>query len=104
LGVVLSLATARTYARNAVWHDPARFFTAMAEDSPDSSRAHASHAAAIALLRQSIANWPGVPERHYNLANELVATNDLAAAAAEYQRAIALNPRSLPRSRTSATR
>lgn len=102
LGVLLMLATARTYTRNAVWHDPARFFTAMVEDSPGSSRAHASFADVLAddgrlddavrsyqrALTIEPKNWLA----HYNLGNTQLKRGDVGATVAAYEATLALEP------------
>jgi Tfp pilus assembly protein PilF len=100
--LVVALYGLRTVARNAVWHDPVGFFTAMAADAPRSARSHRELGTVLADVgrfdearrefEQSLAIKPEDASTLYNFGNALGHQGRLDEAVALYQRAIAKKP------------
>jgi len=102
VGLVVALFGVRTVARNAVWHDPIGFFTAMVADAPRSARSHRelgtvlADAGRFAEARQafeaSLAIKPDDGNTLYNFGNALGHEGRFDEAAALYERALAKKP------------
>jgi Tfp pilus assembly protein PilF len=102
LAAVIALYAARTVDRNAVWHDPVRFFGAMVVDAPRSARSHRELGTALADVgrfaearhefEQSLAIKPDDANTLYNFGNALGHQGRYDEAAAVYRRALERKP------------
>ncbi|HMC83410.1 MAG TPA: tetratricopeptide repeat protein [Candidatus Polarisedimenticolia bacterium] len=102
LGVVLVFGSARTIARNRIWHDDGVFAVATAVDAPRSAKAqhnlgaylqdHGDLAGAEKAYRRASELAPDWADTFSNRAGVLVRMGHSEEAISEYRRAIALRP------------
>ena len=102
LGLVLALYAVRTWTRNAVWHDPLTFFSAMVVDAPRSARSHREIGTALAAagrfdesrraFERALAIKPRDPATLYNLGNALVQAQQIEQAIDAYTGALEVKP------------
>lgn len=109
IGVVGALVTANlaaSWARNAVWRDPATFFRAQVAEAPRSAKARFNLGAELAAegddagaereYEEALRILPDYPEALHNLGNLLRRRGEPARALELYRRALELQPEFLP--------
>jgi tetratricopeptide (TPR) repeat protein len=102
LVLLVALYGARTWTRNAVWHDPVTFFSGMVADAPQSARSQreigalfadlGKFDAARAAFDRSLAIRPNDAATLYNLGNAFVQEGRFDDAIATYHRALEAKP------------
>lgn len=102
LALLVACGAARTWTRNAVWHDPMAFFSTLVVTAPRSAAAHTGYADALAEAgrlpearteyERALAIAPTHWRALYNYGNALLASGDLAAAIDAYERCLAIAP------------
>ena len=102
LVLVLLAGSARTIARNNVWHDDGTFALATFRDAPSSAKAqfnwgvfleeHSRSSEAEGAYREAARLAPDWSDPRYNLAGILAASGRLSEAIEEYRAALAIRP------------
>ena len=102
LTLLLLAGSARTFARNRVWHDDGSFAFATAANAPTSAKAqfnlgvfleeHSDPAGAAAAYARAAGLAPSWADAHFNLAGVLSRTSRLPEAIQAYHRALDLRP------------
>lgn len=102
LAVLLLLGSARTMARNRVWHDDGSFAFATATDAPTSAKAqfnlgvfleeHGDPRSAAAAYGRAAQLAPAWADAQFNRAGALAKSGEAAEAVAAYRRALELQP------------
>lgn len=102
LALLLLAGSARTLARNRVWHDDASFAFATAANAPTSAKAqfnlgvfleeHADPAGAVTAYARAAQLAPDWADAHFNLAGVLSRTSRMPESIQAYRRALDLRP------------